>query len=307
MDPPIPDGGVRYCKDGREISDREQWTLHGDVFYDGSCIQRNAPGLSRATWAVVQMSSDNKAVVTVSGPVWNSLPQTAQAAEHCARTAAVELLTGPARLCGDSRNIVKDAQRPLVEACHHSRMHAAANRLAGLSPSAALVCEDLWLKAHRKPETETNDWDRFTAIGNGHADTEAVAAQGRLGYTNTPGWRTCDAKQKKMQLLCKVIGTVAALWPSAKQACGKVVRTPHATRAAKIQTAPAHPHQWTHYDGRWTCRACFTFAHSDNLQEKRSSEHCPGYCASLACVLGNTQGHAYAAVEKDGPPPHHLP
>ena len=56
-------------------------------------------------------------------------------------------------------------------------MHAAASRLAGLSPSAALVCEDLWVKAHRKPEAETNDWDKFTAIGNGYADTEAVAAQ----------------------------------------------------------------------------------------------------------------------------------
>ena len=159
MDPQIPDGGVRYCKDGREISDREQWTLHGDVFYDGSCIQRSAPGLSRATWAVVQMSSDNKAVVTVSGPVWNSLPQTAQAAEHCARTAAVELLTGPARLFGDSRNIVKDAQRPLVEACHHSRMHAAASRLAGLSVrrSSARICGSRrTANLRRRPTTGTN-------------------------------------------------------------------------------------------------------------------------------------------------------
>ena len=109
MEPPIANGGVKYVKNGCEVPNRDQWTLHGDVFYDGSCIQRSAPGLSRATWAVIQMGSNNEAAVVISGPVWNSLPQTAQAAEHCARTAAVELLTGPARLFGDSRNIVKDA------------------------------------------------------------------------------------------------------------------------------------------------------------------------------------------------------
>ena len=53
----------------REIHDPDLWTLHGDVFYDGSCIQRVAPGFCRATWPVIQMSEDNKAAVTISGPV----------------------------------------------------------------------------------------------------------------------------------------------------------------------------------------------------------------------------------------------
>ena len=65
---------------------------------------------------------------------------------------------------------------------------------------------------------------------------------------------------------------------------------------------PAHPHQWVHYDGRWTCSACLTFAHSDTSQAKRSSEHCHGYCAKLADVLGSPQGHAFAAADKDGHP-----
>ena len=104
-----------------------------------------------------------------------------------------------------------------------------------------------------------------------------------------------------MKLICKVIGTVAALWPSAKQACGKVKRTLVIACITKTRTAPAHPHQWVHYDGKWTCKACFTFAHSDTSQAKRISEHCPGYSAKLAGVLGNPQGHSFAAADKDGP------
>ena len=153
-----------------------------------------------------------------------------------------------------------------------------------------------------KAEAETTECDKFTAIGNGHADIAAVAAQDRLGYTGTPGWRDCEPRRDKMLLICKVIGTVAALWPSAKQACGTADRFLSALKAAKAQTALADPHQWAHHDGRWTCKVCLTFAHSDSLQQQRSSEHCPGFCASLARALGVPQGHAYAAVETEGPP-----
>ena len=227
------------------------------------------------------MGADNHAAVTISGPVWSSFPQTAQAAEHCARAAAVQVLTGPARLFGDSRNIVKHAQRPLNVACHNSRMHAAASRVAGLSKGAAHVNGEVWAKAHRKPEAQTNDWDRFTAIGNGLADTAAVDAQTRLGYTGTADWKACEAKRYKMLFICKTIGTVAAFWPSARQACGTAEKLPPAPKATKGQTAPAHSHQWAHDGGRWTCKICPTFAHSDSLQQQRSSEHCPGFCVSL--------------------------
>ena len=82
-------------------------------------------------------------------------------------------------------------------------MHAAASRVAGLSSSAKHVCEDLWIKAHRKPEEQINSWDKFTAIGNGFVDTEAVAAQERMGYTGTAAWKACEVKRDKMLLVCK--------------------------------------------------------------------------------------------------------
>ena len=98
MASPLDDGGVRYTRDGREIHDLDLWTLHVAVFYDGSCMQRGALGFCGATWAVIQMTADNKAAVTISGAVRSCFQQTAQAAEHCGRAAAVQLLTGPARL-----------------------------------------------------------------------------------------------------------------------------------------------------------------------------------------------------------------
>ena len=119
--------------------------------------------------------------VCVSGPVWSCVPQTAQAAEHCARAGAVQLLNGPSRLFGDSRNIVAHAKRPPAEACRHSRLHAAASKVAFLSPGAAYIVEDVWVKAHRELATKSDVWDCYIAIGNNNADAAAVAAQARLG------------------------------------------------------------------------------------------------------------------------------
>ena len=195
-------------------------------------------------------------MASVSGPVWSSLPQTAQAAEHCARTAAVELLIGHSRLFGDSKNIVAHANRPTAEACHHSRMHAAASRLAAATPSAEHILEDLWVRAHRKPENEADPWEKFTAIGNGHADAAAVEAQTRLGHVDTAEWKAVAAEQAKMRTICRVIGTLAALWPSARQACGIAAKTAPPPRSAKLLTRPELPHQWVHDQGTWSCIIC---------------------------------------------------
>eukprot|EP00973_Karenia_brevis_P015846 2169134-Karenia_brevis.AAC.1 len=78
-------------------------------------MQRGCSDLSRATWAVVQLDEQRRPKISCTGPVWSSLPQTAQAAEHCARAAAVQLLVGPTRLIGDCKNVVRAAQLPARE------------------------------------------------------------------------------------------------------------------------------------------------------------------------------------------------
>ena len=299
---PLVEGGIRFMRNGVEIKDHTGWALEGNVFYDGSCLQRGCNGLSRATWAAVQLGPDNQVVASVSGPVWRSLPQTAQAAEHCARAAAVQILKGPARLIGDSRNIVAAANKPRQFSCHHSKMHAAASRVAADAAGADHVLDDTWVRAHRKPEDEHNAWDRYTAIGNGLADAEAVEAQTRLEHASTLDWQRVEAMQAKMRIICRTIGTIAALWPAARQSCGLVERQPGIAAPAKVPMASTTPHNWAHDGSKWVCTICITFAHDDAHQARRRHEHCPGYCAQLAKVLSGRWGHALAAVDTEGAP-----
>ena len=119
---PPSEGGILFMLNGEEIKDHKEWKLQGHIFYDGSCMKRGAPGIDRATRAAVQVDKEEAVAACVSGPVWRSLPQTGQAAEHCARAAAVQLLKGPSGMIGDSRNIVAAAHKPRQAACHHSKI-----------------------------------------------------------------------------------------------------------------------------------------------------------------------------------------
>eukprot|EP00973_Karenia_brevis_P048395 6715701-Karenia_brevis.AAC.1 len=78
-------------------------------------------------------------------------------------------------------------------------MHAAASRMAALSPGAKFVTEDIWVKAHRKPAEQDNDWDAYTASGNEYADLEAVAAQSRLELAGAGAWARIASMQTKMK------------------------------------------------------------------------------------------------------------
>ena len=114
---PPSEGGILFIVNGEEIQDRKEWKLQCHIFYNGPCIKRRAPGIDRATWAAVHVDEEGAVAACVSGTVWRSLHQTAQAAEHRARAAEVQLLAGPATLYGDSRNIVRLAQVPRDKPC----------------------------------------------------------------------------------------------------------------------------------------------------------------------------------------------
>ena len=70
-----------FWKNGERILDEDQWKMHGDTYYDGSCDQRRDADITRAAWAVVQINQNGDEVARLTGPVWEGLPQTAQAAE----------------------------------------------------------------------------------------------------------------------------------------------------------------------------------------------------------------------------------
>ena len=131
----------------------------------------------------------------------------------------------------------------------------------------------------------------------------AVAAQTRLEHEGAPQWRAVGAAKVRARTICRAIGIIASLWPSATQACGTAERAPAAPAAERRAQVAEHRHTWAHSNGRWTCDKCFTFAHSDAKKLQRSGEHCSGHSASLAAVLGRERGHAFAAVELESGPP----
>ena len=76
------------------------------MYYDGSAYRYAASDMSRATFAVVQVDGSGNRVATLSGTVPDYMPQTSQAAEHCGRLAAVQLLCGASVLTGDRKAIL---------------------------------------------------------------------------------------------------------------------------------------------------------------------------------------------------------
>ena len=218
----------------------------------------------------------------------------------------VSHLVGMATLVGDCANVVRDARQPPQKSMHHSRMHAAANRLAGTTPSAKWVQDDLWVKAHRKPELETNPMDAFTAVCNNLADAAAVGAQGRLDPNGPDRWADIDRDRNKLTKVCRMLAVLAEKWPAAKAGSGGAARThaalPKRTKPRKAQMVPDHAHHWAQWHGKWACRQCLTPAKNDEVKVRKSRDCCPGYTKGLATILTNTNGHKLACLEVDEKP-----
>ena len=71
------------------------------------------------------MVSPNGEVLTkISGPVWASLPQTPQAAEHVAYAALAELLGEPAMVHSDCASVVRVAGLSVHQALDRRGPHA---------------------------------------------------------------------------------------------------------------------------------------------------------------------------------------
>ena len=66
--------------------------------------------------------------------------------------------------------------------------------------------KDTLVKAHRDPAAESDPWERYTAIGNQHADAAAVAAQTRVGHDRTEERRAVEGARQKMNIICRTIG-----------------------------------------------------------------------------------------------------
>ena len=103
--------------------------MQGLIYYDGSAHRCAASDMSHATFAVVQVDGLGNRVSTLHATVPACMPQTSQAAEHCGRTAAIQMLRGASILTGDCKVVVHLAYSSDIVATRSTRMHAGARRL----------------------------------------------------------------------------------------------------------------------------------------------------------------------------------
>eukprot|EP00973_Karenia_brevis_P055549 7723226-Karenia_brevis.AAC.1 len=176
-------------------------------------------------------------------------------------------------------------------------MHAAANRMSKLAPTARHVTADEWVKAHRGDDTALNSHDLFKIRGNRAADEAAVLARRRCDFDPRLWQQVQEEKELHIQV-CRVIGAMASLWPSAKQH-GAIAATPSRCRRQRKQTrlVGAYAHSWAFYNGRWACRACLASAATDTAKARHDRKSCPGYRHPLAAILQNPQGHRLAHTD----------
>jgi len=100
---PLKEGGttIEWNEDIPEACRSEDQLGGGWSFVDGSASRHPVRELCRASWAAIFEDKDGSHQASVSGPVWQHLPQTPQSAEYLGATAAIQLAHRPIHLVGD--------------------------------------------------------------------------------------------------------------------------------------------------------------------------------------------------------------
>ena len=111
-------------------------------------------------------------------PVWQPLPQTPQAAEHCALAIAMEMAGEGAKAYSDCENVVQ-AYANTSKAMGASRPYAGIVRHALINQSARHVREVKKVKAHVDVH-DTDVQDEWSTRANQLADEAAGVARIRL-------------------------------------------------------------------------------------------------------------------------------
>ena len=247
--PPAEGGRVVYRREGlRDIGDHVR--LSGFVFPDGTCTRPILRDLARAAWAVAVVTPDGLLRQHAMGPVWAGLPQTPQAAEHCAHAAAVQLLGGASYFFQDCSAVVM-ASGDSTAALHPRKKYAGISRSERNCHGHGLVRGTWWTKGHERPKQVKDPFLKFLAIGNGHAD--ALVAKGTCLVPSVQG---CVDEAKLLDGASREIISVAAealaMWPRLQGLPSRALADGRRARAAR----PAQVHDWAFCAGFWRCNSC---------------------------------------------------
>jgi len=226
----------------------------GWAFVDGSASRHVVSELRRAAWAAVFEQDDGTVQVTVSGPVWEHLPQTPQAAEHLGTVAAIQLANHPVHLVGDCLGVVKAFQTMIAEKIP-SCVHAGLMRDAQKPGKLQMVRELSWMPSHRAISDEAPLRDRIMNVGNDRADGAAgLARQAAEDLIGTDQLAAADTECRHAIRILKLTGSILALWPPLPRG---MLRNPSQGKGCL-----SIDHNWTFNEAKchWSCSACGMFA-----------------------------------------------
>lgn len=110
---PVASGGVRITTGSGDLewanldaAQAEGLVIGGRLYFDGSCTQPDDRLLARASWAFVSINDEGHLLASGEGPVWDGLPQTPQAGEHCGYSALLQFLGAESVINGDCMGVL---------------------------------------------------------------------------------------------------------------------------------------------------------------------------------------------------------
>ena len=279
--------------------------LCGETFPDGSCTAAPLAELRRASWAVAWPRPCQPGTFDIiAGPVWDTLPQTPQAAEYVAYAVAAQaaLLSSKVHLVPDCLGVIQahNSTVPLLQ--RHRQQYAGLVRIAKVDAAGAFLCQASHIKAHQSAEDVADTCIRRWIAGNSVADCSAksaVACHPPLGDVVVKA----SAEVLAANSVLKLTSDLWRLWPCDHTKHPRTGReqpsASPAARARRRRQQDLDTHDWGFSFGVWRCKHCFLVT-SDPTGVQQVGPRGLGKCAGLPKhfrpLLRDPQGHSLIAI-----------
>ncbi len=283
-----------------ERSDSAQ--MSGHAFIDGSCSKSVFRGLQRASIALVQLDDDARPVKTLSTPVWNTLPQTSQAAEYAAYAALPQVIVADTVAYGDCKGVLDLAARGPVERYSGKRRYAGVLLSMCRHPEGMKrITRTVKVKAHRRIDAISDHLEKWMAIGNDLADKAAKAARDRHPQPSHEVATQIAFWERRAPL---IVHAVAIAMAEFSPLGGKLTRRANSRRTKGAGEPPTvvPRHEWEFVAGRWRCAQCWSYIIGDGgVPDSRRHERCQRERLTDRHKKFQSMGHNMLRTEGDLP------
>jgi hypothetical protein len=268
------------------------------VVMDGSCSREYLPELSRAAWALAVIDDNGLPVITVTGAVDGTLPQTPQAAEHVPMAVLAQLATGTVKVWSDCLGVVRDTHLSRRDQLRPNKVYAGVRRFGLRQDGAAFVQPAQHTKAHRSLEAiqELEGEERAVALGNRHVDSMAKQALELQPAPTDLQQRELAAAVRDTKLALKTLAATLRCFPLDGD---RKERLPLRHRVPRVKKVGWHT--WCKDAHGLRCATCHRTPLAD---QPLSVTGCTGWPLVLKPLASNTFGHHLrcTSIEERGIP-----